>query len=79
MVYYHEVMCHAEKLVHFLQCQDYSKGLYNQNIAIFTISSKLQVHLQTNLVYSKNGITSFKVKVTAKFKVLVNVCPGNIF
>ena len=38
-VYYHEAMCHAEQLVHFLQCQGYSKGLNNQNMTIFTISS----------------------------------------
>ena len=34
MVYYHEAMCHAEKLVHCLQCQGHSEGLYNQNITI---------------------------------------------
>ena len=37
MVYYHEVMCHAEKLVHYLQPQGNSEGLYNQNMTIFTI------------------------------------------
>ena len=35
-VYYHKVMCHAEKKkVHYFQCQDDSKGLYNQNRTIF--------------------------------------------
>ena len=29
---HHEPECHAEKLVHCLQCQGYSEGLYNQNI-----------------------------------------------
>ena len=29
---------------------DLSKGLYNQNMTIFTIPSKLLVHLQPNLV-----------------------------
>ena len=69
VVYYHEAMCHAEKLVHHLQCQGHSKGLYNQKLTVFTVSSKLLVHLQPNLVWSvlwKNGITTFKVKVTAK-------------
>ena len=33
VVYYHEVMCHAEKLVHYLQ--SHSEGLYYQNITIF--------------------------------------------
>ena len=46
VVYYHEVMCHAEKkIVYYLQCQDHSEGLYNQKITIFTVSSKLLVHL----------------------------------
>ena len=35
VVYYYEAMCHAEKLVHCLQCQGDSKGLYNQNMTIF--------------------------------------------
>ena len=57
-----------------LKYQGHSEGLYNQNMTIFTISSKLLVSLQPNLVwwYSiiswsvlwKNGITVFKVKVT---------------
>ena len=37
LVYYHEAMCHAKKLVHYLQCQGHSEGLYNQNMTIFTI------------------------------------------
>ena len=50
VVYYHEVMCHVEKLVHYLQCQAHSKGLNKQNITISTISSKLAVRLQPNWV-----------------------------
>ena len=50
VVYYHEVMCCAEKLVHYLQCQSLSEGLYNQNMTIFTISSKLLVRLQPDSV-----------------------------
>ena len=50
VVYYHEVMCCAEKLVHYLQCQSPSESLYNQNMTIFTISSKLLVRLRTDLV-----------------------------
>ena len=37
VVYYHEVMCHAEKLVHFLQCQGHSKGLCNQDMTISVV------------------------------------------
>ena len=32
VVYYHKAMCHAEKLVHYFQCQGHSEGLYNQNM-----------------------------------------------
>ena len=74
----HKPECHAEKLVYCVQCQVYSKGLYNQNkiMTISVVSSKLLVGLQPNLAcqYSiinwnvlwKNGITVFKVKVTTK-------------
>ena len=48
VVYYHEPMCHAGKLVHYLQCQSDREGLYNQNMTIFTVSSKLQIQLQPN-------------------------------
>ena len=55
MVYYHEANCQAEKkeekkLVPYRQCQGHSEGLYNQNMIISTISSKLLVRLQPNLV-----------------------------
>ena len=50
VVYYHESMCHAEKLVHYLQCQGHSKDLYNQNMTIFTMSSKLLVRMKRNMV-----------------------------
>ena len=36
VVYYHEAMCHAEKLLHYLQCQGHSKDLYVVK-CIFTI------------------------------------------
>ena len=50
VVYYDELMCHAEKLVHYLQCQGHSEGLYNQNIIMFTIYGLL-VRLWPNLVW----------------------------
>ena len=40
VVYFQEAVCQAEKLVHYLQCHGHSEGLYNQNMTIFTISSK---------------------------------------
>ena len=50
VVYYHEAMCLLENLVHCFQCQGHSEGVYNQNVTIFTISPKLLVRLQPNLV-----------------------------
>ena len=49
-VNYHESMCHVEKLILYLQCQGHSEGLYNKNMTIFTVSSKLLVSLEPNLV-----------------------------
>ena len=64
-----------------LSGQGHSDGLYNKNMTVSTISSKLLIRLQPNLVcwYStisqsillKILIAVFKVKVTAKVK---NVC-----
>ena len=39
LVQHNEPECHAEKIVHCLQCQGYSEGLYNQNMTLSTISS----------------------------------------
>ena len=76
MVVYFEAICLVEKLIHHLLCQDDSKGFYNHNSAIFTISSKLEVCFQPDMVwwYSiiswrvlwENRITAFKASVTAK-------------
>ena len=73
---HYKTECPAEKLVHFVQCQGHSEGLYNQNMTISVVSSKLQVGLQPNLVsqYSimswsvlwKNGITEVMAKVKVK-------------
>ena len=86
---HHKPECHAEKLVHCVQCQGHSEDLYNQNMTIFTISSKLLVPLQPKLVWwyniisqsvlGGNWITALKVKSQQKLKMLVNVCPDNIF
>ena len=50
VVYFHKVTCLVEKLVHYFLCRGHSKGLYNQNITIFTMSSEVLVHLLRNLV-----------------------------
>ena len=47
VVCYHEAICHAEQMIHYLQCQGHSVGLYN--MTIFNLSSKLLVHLQPNM------------------------------
>ena len=75
VVQHHKPECHAEKLVHFLKCQGHSEGLYNKDMTISVVSSKLLVGLPPNLVWKysiiirgvlwKNRITAFKVKVTA--------------
>ena len=87
VLYYHEMVCHAEKLVHCLQSQGHSEDLYNKSMAIYTISSKLLVYLLLNLVWQynsvswsvlcKNWVTVFKFKVTAKVQN-VSDCPGDI-
>ena len=77
VVYYHKSVFHAEKLVHYHQCHGHSKGLYNQNITIFTLSSKLLVCFATKLSLivqhhklecpvEKKWMTVFEAKVTAK-------------
>ena len=47
---HHKPKCHAEKLVHCVQCQGDSEGLYNQSMTISVVSSELLVALQPNLV-----------------------------
>ena len=42
--------CHAEKLVHYVQCQGHGAGLCNQNMTISVVSSKELVGFQPNLV-----------------------------
>ena len=50
LVYYYEAKCLEQKLFNYLQCQGHSEGLYNQNMAISTITCVLLVRLQLNLV-----------------------------
>ena len=47
---HHKPECHAEKLIHSVQCQGQSEGLYNQYMTISVVSFKLLVGLQPNLV-----------------------------
>ena len=50
-IQHHKLECHVEKMVHCVQCPGHSKGLYNQNMIISVVSSKLLVGLQPNLVW----------------------------
>ena len=69
------VLC-RKKMVHYLLCPGHSQGLYNQNMTMSTVSSKLLVHLQPNMVWQysiisqsvlwKHLVTAFRAKVTAK-------------
>ena len=88
VVYYYEVICRAEKVVHYLQCHGHSKGLYNQTMTIFPISSKVLVRLQTSLIWQcirsqsvlwKSGITAFNLKVTAKAQNVSECLSGQYF
>ena len=47
---HHKTDCHAEELVHCVQCQGHSEGLYNQIMTISVLSSELLVSLQPNSV-----------------------------
>ena len=49
VVNYHESECHAQKPVRYFQGQVHSEGLYDQNMTVSTISSRLLVHFQPDL------------------------------
>ena len=42
--------CGVEKLVHCVQCEGHSEGLYDQNMTISVVSAKLLVGLQPDMV-----------------------------
>ena len=48
---HHKPECHAEKLIHSIQCQGYSEGLYKHNMIISAVFCKLLVILQPDLVW----------------------------
>ena len=90
---HHEPECQAEHLVHRLQCQGHSEGVYMiKKTTLSTISSELLTPWQPNLVLwyivishsvlwekkKTKRITALKVKDTVKGQN-VNVFPDNIF
>ena len=80
---------HAKRLVCYVQGQGHSKHAYDQNMTVSTISADLLILLPPNLVWwyiiisqnvlRRNEIVVCKIKGTANFKMLVNVCPDDIF
>ena len=46
VVQHHKPKCHAENFVYYVQCQGHRKDLYNQNMTVSVVSSKLLVGLQ---------------------------------
>ena len=87
VMHHHKAECHADKLVHCVQC--HNKSFCNQNMTISVVSSKLLVSLQPNLVcqYSiisqmscgKMGLLHPRSRSQQRFKMSVNVCPDDIF
>ena len=89
-VYYHEMDCHAEKLIHYLQGQGHSEGFYSQNIIVSHISSKLWVCFATKLglilqhhtpecPMEKIGLLRSRSGSHLRFKMSMNVCLDDIF
>ena len=80
MVHCQEVMCHAETLVHFLQCQGHSKGLINQNAVPFaTRLSLLVLHHKPQCPVEKIGLLHSRSRSQQWFKMSVNICLDDIF
>ena len=89
VVYYQEAMCHAEKMVHYLECQGHSKGLYNQNMTFYCIflaaglfSNKLGVivkHHQLGVSCGKMGLLHLRSRTQGRFKMSLNVCPDSLY
>ena len=57
VVYYHEAVCYAEKLVQYFQCLRHSEGLDNQNMTL--ISSHLSLNCKGCCGTTDHFATSF--------------------
>ena len=68
----------AKSLAFYFQGEGHSKGSYDQNMTVPTIFAEMLLLLGQNVVW-RNGFGMFKVKVTVNFKMLLNVCPDDIF
>ena len=82
-MHHHELECCVKWFGCYFQGQGHSKGSYDQNMTVSTVSSELLILLLQNLVWWyiiislsvswRNWIAVFKVKVTAKLQN-VNDC-----
>ena len=80
LMYYHEAMCHSEKLVHYLQCQGHSENLYDQNTTVFSISSELALIVQHHKPEYPVEELNYCIQGQGHSKGSeVNVCPDDIF
>ena len=70
-----------EKLVHCIQCQGHSEGVYNQTVTISIIFSKVLVSLQPNGVSVEKWDHCIQGQGHSRlrFEMLVNVCLDDIF
>ena len=86
---HHKAESHAEKLVHCVHCQGHGKGLYNQNMTIPVVSSKLPVVCNQTWFHSRTsevGVSCWKMGVLHsrtrsqwRFKMLVKVRPDTFW
>ena len=79
-----------EKLVHCVQCEGHSEGLYNQNMTISVLSSKqtagrfatklglIVQHFKPECPVGKMRLLHSRSRSQQRLKILVNVCPENI-
>ena len=87
-MHYYESECHAKRLICYFQGQGHCESSYDQDMTISTVSFELLTLLLPNMVcqcivishsvLQRNWIVVFKVKVTANFKMSMNVCPHDI-
>ena len=78
VMHHHKLECHTKRFVCYFQGQGQNKGLYDQNMTVSTISSKLLILLLQSLVLWyiiisqsvlwRNWTAVFKVKVRATFQ-----------
>ena len=88
-MHHHELECHAKRLVCYFQGQGHSKGSYDKNMTVSTISSELLILLLTLIVhYHKLECLMKKLnwciqgeghsKISKCQRMLI-VCPDGIF